>query len=212
MMIEINKISDLMQYIDDIEAVIFDMDDTLYNEKDYVKSGYKAVAEQMLYEYPYASSMLWEEFISGNPVIDMVLDKLGIYSEELKHKCLQVYREHIPSIKLSNEVERVLIEIRKQNKKLGIITDGRPNGQRLKIQALKLDEYIDNIIITDELGGVSYRKPCDKSFVKMKMYFDVEYGEMCYVGDNINKDFISPDKLGMKSIWLKNKEGLYYSK
>lgn len=44
-MIEIQSITDLMQHLDDLKAVIFDLDDTLYSEKEYVKSGYKAVAD-----------------------------------------------------------------------------------------------------------------------------------------------------------------------
>ena len=43
----------------------------------------------------------------------------------------------------------------------------------------------------------------------MKEKFGVEYFQMCYVGDNIKKDFIAPQMLGMKSIWFRNKDGLY---
>ena len=32
---------------------------------------------------------------------------------------------------------------------------------------------------------------------------------MCYVGDNMKKDFIAPEKLGMKSVWFRNKGSLY---
>lgn len=48
--------------------------------------------------------------------------------------------------------------------KVGIITDGRPGGQRKKLKALGLDEMIDDIIVTDELGGIQFRKPNDISF------------------------------------------------
>ena len=38
---------------------------------------------------------------------------------------------------------------------------------------------------------------------------DVEFDKMCYVGDNTNKDFVAPEKLGMRSIWFRNLDGLY---
>lgn len=38
-MIEIDKITDVSNYIDDLKAVVFDLDDTLYSEKEYVRSG-----------------------------------------------------------------------------------------------------------------------------------------------------------------------------
>ena len=44
-MIEITEITEVMNYIEGLSAVVFDLDDTLYSEKEYVRSGYKAVAE-----------------------------------------------------------------------------------------------------------------------------------------------------------------------
>ena len=32
---------------------------------------------------------------------------------------------------------------------------------------------------------------------------------MCYIGDNIHKDFIAPEMLGMEWIWFRNPDGLY---
>lgn len=47
-----------------------------------------------------------------------------------------------------------MLERLKQNYKLGLITDGRPEGQKAKIKALRLGKYFDEIIITDELVGL----------------------------------------------------------
>ena len=90
-----------------------------------------------------------------------------------------------------------------------MITDGRVEGQRAKIEALKIEEYFDKIIITDELGGIEYRKPNSKAYDLMKDYFKCDYQEMIYVGDNLNKDFIYPEKVNIKSIYFKNRDGLY---
>ena len=40
-MILINNILESEMYLNDIQAVIFDLDDSLYSEKSYVRSGYK---------------------------------------------------------------------------------------------------------------------------------------------------------------------------
>lgn len=45
-LIDHKNISEVMKYIEGIKVVIFDLDDTLYSEKDYVRSGYHAIAEQ----------------------------------------------------------------------------------------------------------------------------------------------------------------------
>ena len=45
----------------------------------------------------------------------------------------------------------------------------------------------------------------------MAEYFGADYRDMCYVGDNVSKDFIAPEKLGMLSIWVRNPDGIYYT-
>lgn len=209
-MIEITEITDVMNYIDDLSALIFDLDDTLYSEKDYVRSGYKAVAE-VLQQVNNAAEKLWTAFESGKPAIDTVLKDEGICTERLKAMCLETYRNHKPDIKLYDGVADMLKEIRERGFDIGLITDGRPEGQRAKIEALGLETLVDAIIITDELGSVDYRKPCGRAFQLMQdMIGNGGYGAMCYVGDNIEKDFKAPEEFGMRCIWFRNKDGLYY--
>lgn len=209
-MIEIQKVKDVMQHLDGLKAVIFDLDDTLYSEKEYVKSGYAAVAKVLPYVED-AEAKLWKAFEEKKFAIDDVLRSENIYSEELKQKCLEVYRFHQPSIHLYDEAMEILTQLRKKGFQIGIITDGRPEGQRAKIQALNLLQFVDHIIVTDELGGIEFRKPNEKAFVLMKERLNIEYAEICYIGDNICKDFIAPQKLGIRSIWFCNKDGIYNS-
>ena len=191
-----------------VEAVIFDLDDTLYSEKDYVRSGYSAVAE-LLFEVDNVEEKLWSAFEEGKPAINTVLLDEGIYTEELKDKCLEAYRSHLPNIKLYVGVVEMLTSLRSKGIKLGIITDGRPEGQRNKIKALGLEEIVDEIIITDELGGTSFRKPNDISFRIMQRRLGVPFERMIYVGDNAAKDHVAPRQLSMQTVWFDNADGLY---
>ena len=191
-----------------IKGFIFDLDDTLYSEKEYVKSGYKAVAEY-LGELSY-SDLLWRFFERGQPAIDELLKKLGRESE--KNECLNVYRNHKPVIHIYDNVIETIEELKAKGYKIGIITDGRPEGQRNKIDALGLDKLIgwENIIITDELGGVQFRKPCDIAFRVLLNRWRFNSSDVVYIGDNAEKGFQAPRQLGMKSLWFRNEEGLYY--
>ena len=99
--------------------------------------------------------------------------------------------------------------MREKQIKIGIITDGRPEGQRNKIQALGLEELVDDIIITDELGGIQFRKPCDIAFRIMQTRWRLHTDEIVYVGDNVTKDFQAPRQIGMRSIFFGNPDGLY---
>lgn len=207
-MTEIENINELNDYIQGLKVIVFDLDDTLYNEKEYVRSGYRSIAE-VLTEVECVEEKLWCAFEQKKSAIDEVLRTEGIYTEQLKQNCLLRYRCHSPSIHFLTGVKELLLKLRLEGYMLGVITDGRPEGQRAKIKALDLEKLVDYIIITDELGGIEYRKPNDTAFVIMKEYFDVGYEDMCYVGDNINKDFIAPEKLGMKCIWFRNRDGVY---
>lgn len=205
---QIARLYDVRKFLDGVSAVVFDLDDTLFDEKEYVRSGFKAVAEQ-LPDIIDIEEKLWEAFEKGEPAIDSVLKNAGVFSEELKNACLNVYRNHKPDLKLSTESYNLLRELKSQNFKIAIVTDGRPQGQRNKIEALNLKDLVDDIVITDELGGVEFRKPCDIGFRIIQKKFNMPYSKIVYVGDNPKKDFIAPQQLGMKCIYYANAEGLY---
>ncbi len=207
-MIAINDILEMENHIDGLKAIIFDMDDTLYGEKEYVRSGYRKIAAA-LPQVENAEEKLWTFFEEKRPAIDDLLTTEGLNTEEIKQMCLKIYRYQMPDIHLYEGVENFLKRLREKGYFLGVITDGRPEGQRAKIEALGLEKLVDHIIVTDEFGGTEYRKPNQMAFKVMREKLGVEYSEMCYVGDNIKKDFIAPKELGMRSIWFQNKDGLY---
>ena len=188
-----------------IRAVIFDLDDTLYPEKAYVRSGYRAVAEYL--GNPSYADKLWQYFEEGKPAFDCLLDDIG-RKDELQ-KVIEVYRKNDPDISMYPEMERVIDTLKERNVKIGIITDGRVEGQKNKLKVLGLDKKADEIIITDELGGIQFRKPCDIAFRILQTRFRLPFEEIVYVGDNPTKDFTAPMQLGMKSLFFDNPEGLY---
>ena len=185
-----------------IKGVIFDLDDTLYSEKEYVRSGYKAVSDYLGGGY---EDKLWQFFKAGKPAIDELLKELGRENE--KAEAVAVYRSHKPDIHLYPGVAEMIVDLKAKGIKVGIITDGRPEGQRKKLEALGLK--VDDVIITDELGGVQFRKPCDIAFRIMMTRWRLNPADVVYVGDNPAKDFQAPQQLGMRSLWFKNTDGLY---
>lgn len=205
----IHNIAEITSYIEDCRGIVFDLDDTLYSEKEYVRSGYRAIAK-VIPQVPDAAQKLWDSFLRHENAIDVVLHEAGIASEEVKQKCLEAYRFQVPEIHLYEGVAEMLTALQKDGHVLGIITDGRPEGQHAKLKALHLEERIPHIIITDELGGAAYRKPNPSAFMKMQKEMQIPFSRMVYIGDNLTKDFIAPEALGMKTIHFANTDGLYY--
>lgn len=215
-MIEILNIAGILDHINGLSAVIFDLDDTLYSEKMYIRSGYRAIA-QILPDVDNAEERLWSFFLQKRVAINELLFEEKIYSKELEKKCVEAYRHNTPELSLYPQVIETIAALREKNVSIGMITDGRPEGQKAKIKALKIENMFDKIIITDELGGIEYRKPSPVSFIRMQKELSqkasrcIPFNEMCYIGDNIHKDFIAPDQLGMKTFFFRNPDGLYYT-
>lgn len=189
------------------KGIIFDLDDTLYSEKEYIKSGHRAIAKYL--KVDDAEAELWNYFENGKPAIDCYLKKNGMINE--KENCIRIYREHMPDIHLYEGVEKLIRELQNKGIRVGIITDGRINGQRNKIKALGLDKFIrkSDIIITDELGGKQFRKPCDIAFRIMVLRWKLPVEEIIYVGDNVKKDSQAPQRIGMRYLYFRNSDGLY---
>ena len=94
-MIEINQIADVLNYREGLKAVVFDLDDTLYGEKEYIRSGDSAVAK-VIPQVENAERKLWRFFLEKQPAIDEVLSMACIYTEEIRQGCLDVYKSQQP--------------------------------------------------------------------------------------------------------------------
>ena len=182
--------------------VVFDLDDTLYNEMDFVKSGFKAVS--LLFSdssYVYNSLLtIFSEFGSGT-TFNRLLDDFN--TDVSVQDCIEVYRNHDPDIMLSQENDDLLNELSKEYT-LGVLTDGNALVQKKKFAKLGLDKYIDMVVFSGEYGLC---KP-DISLYKRfhKKYGDQDY---VYVADNLKKDFVATNKLNWNSIHYRNPNGVY---
>jgi putative hydrolase of the HAD superfamily len=183
-----------------VKVFVFDLDDTLYKEIDYLKSAYREIAVKLqkfgiVDAYPQMIAWYGNEF--------NVFDKINEYyhlSIPIS-EFLSWYRNHIPSISLSEDATMLLKYIIASGNKISLITDGRSITQRNKINALGLQLYIDpdDIIISAEFGS-------EKPNLKNYQYFEDKYpnAEFVYIADNPNKDFVTPNRLGWMTIGLLN--------
>ena len=191
------------------KLIAFDLDDTLYSEIDYLRSAYREITR-------YAMSRVGE---TGRDVTGM---ENGAYAEMMRtyhgggnafqrlnevlgldlpiSDYLRIYRTHHPDIRLGGDVVSVLDALKAQGHILGLITDGRSLQQRNKIVALGLDRWIadTDIVISEEVGS---EKPAEANYRRlMEQHPDIR--RFFYVGDNLRKDFIAPNRLGWTTICL----------
>ena len=197
-----------------IKAIIFDMDGTLYNERDFVKSGFEASARYISMKYGlnfedvYAT--LVSDFENGlrGKNFNVLLEKLILRDVEVVN-LTEIYRKHKPNIHLYPDAEASLRDL-KGCFKLGLITDGWQETQENKISAFNLRQYFDAIIINDILSK-EYWKPSKKPFQAMLSKLEVRASEAVYIGDNPLKDFIGAKELGILTIRVRRGDGEYDS-
>jgi len=189
---------------------VLDIDDTIYLERDYVRSGFCVVGRWLaenqniedFFEYAWG---LFESGVRGN-VFDMVLEEMGIYDKQLVINLVDLYRRHNPKISLSPDAINFLK--RHEKRDLAIISDGYSCTQWAKIRALNLEQFIDKIIVTDDWGK-EFWKPNSRGYIEVQGHADPR--ECIYIGDNPQKDFIAPRQLDWApSIRIRRKLSLHY--
>ncbi|CAM4228540.1 HAD family hydrolase [Zobellia roscoffensis] len=180
--------------IDEKSVIVFDLDDTLYNEIDYLRSAYSAIAKEL---NPEQWENLFAQMFSMYRNKENVFEYLTTTFKIDKKVLLSLYRNHNPIINTFEGVLPLLKSIKEKKGKLAIITDGRSKTQRAKLKALGIEEFFDKIIISEELGT---EKPNRKNYLAIEQIF--KNHNYCYVADNVRKDFITPNILGWNSIGL----------
>lgn len=186
-----------------IRGLVFDIDDTLYLERDYVRSGFRAVARAATSSEPEAtavSAWLWAAFESG--IRDDTFDRMLAAFPEVRarltvHEMVQVYRAHEPAIALADGFAPTLDQLAVRGLRLGVLSDGPAVSQAAKAAALGLHRWFDPIVLTGALGS-GYAKPSTAGFASIADGWALEPGELGYIGDNPAKDFAGPRRLG----WL----------
>jgi putative hydrolase of the HAD superfamily len=179
---------------------VFDLDDTLYRERNYVYSALNFIAHvvETLYNVHDCAPQLVRWFEDGQA------DPIGTLwdNEQLppssKKDVVAAMRAHLPSIALDMEAEIVLNRLRISGAGFSIVTDGRSVTQRAKLAALGcLDAKF--ISISEEVGLAK---------IDLSRFRDVERRcpaqRYVYIGDNPSKDFIVPNKLGWVTVMIAN--------
>ncbi|AGB42119.1 haloacid dehalogenase superfamily enzyme, subfamily IA [Halobacteroides halobius DSM 5150] len=199
-----------------IKAIIFDLDDTLYHELEYVKSGFRAVSNYIADKYPISSEGFYKVLLSilkkegRGQTFDLALEEFGLSLKEVP-EMVNLYRIHQPeSFRLYPDAERAFNRL-SGDYKLGLITDGISKVQWNKIEALGIKDRFDYILVSDDHGREN-RKPAPFLYQKMIEEFEVSPQEAVYIGDNPDKDFVTAKKLGLKTVRIIRQQGMHINK
>lgn len=198
----------------DVRCVVFDVDDTLYLERDYVRSGFEAVEAWVQEEHGVDgfASVAWRLFLQGarGDTFDRAFTALDLTpAPPLVRRAVEIYRAHPPDIALLEDA-RACLDSLHGRVDLAVITDGPASSQRAKIDALGLWRWHPQILVTDELGP-GCGKPHPRAFERVEEESGWSGSHCLYVGDNPAKDFVAPIERGWRTLRVRRTGGLHAS-
>jgi len=194
-----------------IEAVIFDIDNTLMDfmrmkraaveaAVDYmIDAGLSVKKEEMIDKI---FKIYWQEGIEDQNIFDKVLIKeFG----EIDYKILAAgiigYRKaKEANMNLYPHVRITLTELLKNGIRLGVVSDAPRLPVWLRIVSLELHHYFEKIVTFDDTGE---RKPSPKPFMKILELMNVKPERSIMVGDWAERDIVGAKNIGMITAWAK---------
>lgn len=197
-----------------LTAVALDLDDTLFLERDFVRSGFRAVARRLSERLGSSRdwfAMLWAGFEAGvrGDAFNRVLEAAGVdATREMIDELVRCYREHVPDIAPPADVVPALQALGLLPGRLGIITDGPVAVQQRKFRALGIEPLVSHVICTDA-WGTAFRKPHPRAFEQFESLTGCGPEQCAYVADNPAKDFRAPHRRGWTTVRVARPGGLH---
>lgn len=185
-------------------VLIFDLDDTLYDELSFVLSGLRAVARHGQAQFGWPEDASFAELQDlltrqgRGRVFDDWLRHHGRHSRDRVARCVHVYRHHTPGIGLYPQAMSVLAQYR-GHVPLYLVTDGHKIVQQNKVDALGIEPLFRRVFITHRFG-IRHAKPSLHCFDIIRRTERCDWGDMVYVGDNPAKDFVNLNAQGALTV------------
>ncbi len=192
-----------------LQGVVFDLDDTLALEREYVRSGFQAVARAVTGALGSGAEEvfepLWRGFLEGERgrAFDGLLQRFPEAGRMFTVEDLVViYRDHSPRLPWVGGMEALVEGLHQEGLLLGVISDGALRGQERKCQSLGLSRWMDPVILTDRWGREGW-KPSPRAFAEVEEKWGMSGDSLVYVGDNPHKDFLAPRARGWRTLRLR---------
>lgn len=194
-----------------VRYVVFDLDNTLYDHAEFVKSSYATIALRLaqlsgvsadtVNEYMFG---LWSAYTSAWPhVFSHTITRFGLVGRVTERDMVAWYHANEPKTLTSFPGASDTLEALGQRYRLALLTDGRPVTQRRKLSLLGMAGFFETIMVTGDLGREFY-KPSPEPFKRLTEEMDSpNKGALVYVGDNPALDVTGARMAGYGTIRLR---------
>ncbi|HFI0150565.1 TPA: HAD family hydrolase [Streptococcus suis] len=204
-----------------IRALIFDLDDTLYDQiqpfRRAILKHLQVPADQLepLYlAFRHYADEIFEAAATGKVSLydshvyrmKAALADFGYAVTEVESIAIQLdYELYQGQLELDPMFEELFAYCQRKGIELGVITNGPHRHQLRKIRSLGLEKWIaeDRLIIS---GQVGVAKPAVDIFKLLESRLGVEAESICYLGDSFENDVVGSKQAGWQSIWFNHRK------
>jgi len=187
-----------------IRAVLFDLDDTLYAQAEWLRGAWRAVSKVAAARGLDPDAMeaalvaICAEGSDRGRIIDRALARIGAPDTPVA-PLLEAFRSHAPRSLTPYPGALAALSRLRAEVTVGLVTDGEVPIQRAKIRALGLTEAFDVVVLSDALGR-ALRKPHRAPFESALAAAGTCAERAVYVGDRPDKDVAGAAAAGMRAI------------
>ena len=190
-----------------IKAVLFDLDDTLYDREALVR---RVIIDQYDAFEPELRSVDKDEFVTRIVQLDDhgYADKRALYAtvgaewrlapDLIGRLAQDFWNSYDEKCELSQDTRITLQTLRESAMKIGVITNGGTERQQRKLESLGISSWFDVILISEAEG---LKKPDAEIFHRAVGRCGVQAREAIFVGDHPETDIGGALQAGLRAIW-----------
>ena len=185
------------------QAILFDLDNTLYDYDAYWAQRLRRALHPVCQHDPrHDEAALVAQAMAGKVYTAQWLDFLrraGVDDPAIQAASLAQYQINTyEALVLYPGTADVLIALRRYAA-LGLITNGPVRSQRPKIAQFALEQYMDVLIVSEEVG---LAKPAPAIFHLALERLGVSPARALYVGDSLEHDLRGASAAGLDFVWM----------
>jgi putative hydrolase of the HAD superfamily len=193
-----------------IQAVLFDLDDTLFEQRHWLDGAWRAVSRAASAWGVDADALhraLLDVAAEGSDrgrIVDRAVARVGAGAVPVG-PLVDAFRAHRPATLPLLPCAREALAGLRSRVPVGLVTDGDVAVQRAKLAALALDDAFDVVVLSDELGR-GFRKPHPAPFLTALDRLGVRAAATVHVGDRPEKDVAGALAAGLRPVRVRTGE------
>ncbi len=199
--------------LDKVAGVVFDLDDTLFDQKDWILRKLRLLWQAEKHWLPrevdfLKSTLAILEEGERAKLFDVYAQQQGL-SEAQRLSLISSYRLARPDAgRLYPDVAGALAQLRRRGLRLGLLTDNPAVSQRDKLRATQLEPAFDAVVLTGELGTP---KPAAAAFAAVAQRLGLAAEQLVMVGDHVFRDSIGALDAGYAHAFHLQRAGAFFN-